>query len=156
MPITKQDYLDAMAGKASDEVVAAVVAELQNEDSALCALLTGAQKWSRKRLSSAVNRPWLKQLPDEKREDKPITRFFRQSASKKRSQIIEDYLLYLQGNASPEIKERLRLAICDPGSELSITLRGVKKNLPRAKPSRVAQDDWRTPSGIDRQDGEES
>jgi len=119
MSITKKDYFDAMAGTASDDVVAAVVAELENEGSALRAVLAGTKSWCDSRLCSVRQRDWPSQLADENPGDESAGRKRQRLFHRKRPPIVEAYLLYLQGKASSEMIDGVREALLDFDSDLS-------------------------------------
>jgi hypothetical protein len=127
MSITKRDFLDAMAGTASDETVAAVVAELQKKNAPLSMLLKGLQAWSGGKLPSVAQLSWPVQLPEEDSDGESTNEKRRRSTRGQRSQIVEDYLSYRAGKASREVIDRVRQALWDADSELSRNLRGIGK-----------------------------
>jgi hypothetical protein len=127
MLVTKADYLNAMAGMASEDVVSAVIAELTKHDTPISLWLASVQAWSNERFPSAVRLSWPRQLPEDTLDgdsagDKP-NRFPRGA----RRGMIEDYLLCLAGHAPVEVVNQVCQAMSEPDSELSGLLRDMAK-----------------------------
>ena len=151
--ITLDDWSMAMQGKASSRTVAALLAEYKNPDSPLHGWVSEMGTLARTKLPSVERREFPPLLPE---GDGETDTGRKNSAAAKKSRrekvavspIVQDYVQYLEGNASPAAMARIAVALDDPKSELSQTIRemcahgskgrAVNERVPTNGPSRIA------------------
>ena len=127
MPVTRADYLKAMAGTASEDVVSAVITELMSGDTPISIWLAHLQAWSDERFPSAVRLSWPRQLPEENLDSEISGDRAKRFPRGVRPGIVEDYLFCLAGGASDEVINRVCQALSQADSELSRQLRDIGK-----------------------------